>query len=88
LNFYISQETGEKRKVSKRTLKAEKELLEFSLKYQQVLAERDSCMLQWIYLILNNVFWDIPSKLFVKFLIMIKEDKPRETKRKWKDERK
>ncbi|CAJ2629652.1 beta-taxilin isoform X1 [Trifolium pratense] len=35
-------ETSEKRKVSKRTLKAEKELLEFSLKYQQVLAERDS----------------------------------------------
>ncbi|GAU15897.1 hypothetical protein TSUD_41190 [Trifolium subterraneum] len=37
-------ETSEKRKVSKRTLKAEKELLEFSLKYQQVLAERDSAL--------------------------------------------
>ncbi|CAK8573205.1 unnamed protein product [Lathyrus sativus] len=37
-------EIGEKRKVSKRTLKAEKELLEFSLKYQQVLAERDSAL--------------------------------------------
>ncbi|XP_073224013.1 uncharacterized protein [Cicer arietinum] len=37
-------ETGEKRKVSKRTLKSEKELLEFSLKYQQVLAERDAAL--------------------------------------------
>lgn len=35
-------ETGEKRKGSKRALKSEKELLEFSLKYQQVLAERDA----------------------------------------------
>jgi len=38
----FSQETGEKRKGSKRALKSEKELLEFSLKYQQVLAERDA----------------------------------------------
>lgn len=42
LNFLISQETGEKRKSSKRTIKSEKELLEFTLKYQQVLAERDA----------------------------------------------
>ncbi|MED6146615.1 hypothetical protein PIB30_036099 [Stylosanthes scabra] len=38
------QETGEKRKSAKRTLKSEKELLEFSLKYQQVLAERDAAL--------------------------------------------
>ncbi|XP_057425454.1 uncharacterized protein LOC130718844 isoform X2 [Lotus japonicus] len=37
-------ETGEKRKSTKRNLKSEKELLEFSLKYQQVLAERDSAL--------------------------------------------
>ncbi|KAL1343604.1 hypothetical protein HN51_029956 [Arachis hypogaea] len=37
-------ETGEKRKSAKRTLKSEKELLEFSLKYQQVLAERDAAL--------------------------------------------
>ncbi|KAK7270358.1 hypothetical protein RIF29_23439 [Crotalaria pallida] len=37
-------ETGEKRKSGKRTLKSEKELLEFSLKYQQVLAERDAAL--------------------------------------------
>ena len=46
LNFLISQETGEKRKSAKHTLKSEKELLEFTLKYQQVLAERDAGMLQ------------------------------------------
>ncbi|XP_061347062.1 uncharacterized protein LOC133292641 isoform X1 [Gastrolobium bilobum] len=37
-------ETGEKRKSAKRTLKSEKELLEFTLKYQQVLAERDAAL--------------------------------------------
>ncbi|KAK7279682.1 hypothetical protein RJT34_24739 [Clitoria ternatea] len=37
-------ETGEKRKSAKRNLKSEKELLEFSLKYQQVLAERDAAL--------------------------------------------
>ncbi|KAL2324784.1 hypothetical protein Fmac_023842 [Flemingia macrophylla] len=37
-------ETGEKRKTSKRTLKSEKELLEFTLKYQQVLGERDAAL--------------------------------------------
>ncbi|XP_019427785.1 PREDICTED: alpha-taxilin isoform X2 [Lupinus angustifolius] len=37
-------ETVEKRKSSKRALKSEKELLEFSLKYQQVLAERDAAL--------------------------------------------
>ncbi|XP_020223899.1 alpha-taxilin [Cajanus cajan] len=37
-------ETGEKRKSSKRTLKSEKELLEFTLKYQQVLGERDAAL--------------------------------------------
>ncbi|XP_027367657.1 alpha-taxilin isoform X2 [Abrus precatorius] len=37
-------ETGEKRKNSKRTLKSEKDLLEFTLKYQQVLAERDAVL--------------------------------------------
>ncbi|XP_014510856.1 alpha-taxilin [Vigna radiata var. radiata] len=37
-------ETGEKRKSAKRTLKSEKELLEFTLNYQQVLAERDAAL--------------------------------------------
>lgn len=46
LNFLMSQETGEKRKTGKRAFKSEKELLEFTLKYQQVLAERDAGMLQ------------------------------------------
>ncbi|KAE9618373.1 hypothetical protein Lalb_Chr02g0142021 [Lupinus albus] len=41
-----SMETVEKRKSTKRALKSEKELLEFSMKYQQVLAERDAGMLQ------------------------------------------
>lgn len=39
----IYQETSEvKRKNAKRTFKSEKEFLEFTLKYQQVIAERDS----------------------------------------------
>ncbi|CAL0300636.1 unnamed protein product [Lupinus luteus] len=37
-------ETVEKRKNTKRALKSDKELLEFSLKYQQVLAERDAAL--------------------------------------------
>ncbi|CAJ1976781.1 unnamed protein product [Sphenostylis stenocarpa] len=37
-------ETGEKRKSAKRSLKSEKELLEFTLNYQQVLAERDAAL--------------------------------------------
>lgn len=49
MSFLIFQETSEKRKSAKRTLKSEKELLEFTLKYQQVLAERDAGMLQQIY---------------------------------------
>ena len=37
------QETVEvKRKVVKRSVKSEKELLEFTLKYQKVIAERDA----------------------------------------------
>jgi len=44
LSFLICQATGEKRKSAKRTLKSEKELLEFTLNYQQVLAERDAGM--------------------------------------------
>lgn len=39
-NFQESAEL--KRKNPKRTFKSEKEFLEFTLKYQQVLAERDS----------------------------------------------
>lgn len=40
---FLCQETTEvKRKNTKRTFKSEKEFLEFTLKYQQVLAERDS----------------------------------------------
>ncbi|RVW67406.1 hypothetical protein CK203_061249 [Vitis vinifera] len=42
-NQSISFETSEvKRKSAKRTFKSEKEFLEFSLKYQQVIAERDT----------------------------------------------
>ncbi|KAK7343839.1 hypothetical protein VNO77_12894 [Canavalia gladiata] len=37
-------ETGEKRKNAKRTLKSEKDLLELTLKYQQVFAERDAAL--------------------------------------------
>lgn len=40
---FLCQETSEvKRKNTKRAFKSEKEFLEFTLKYQQVLAERDS----------------------------------------------
>lgn len=40
---FLQQETTEtKRKSVKRSFKSEKEFLEFTLKYQQVLAERDS----------------------------------------------
>lgn len=68
LNFLIFQETGEKRKSTKRNLKSEKELLEFSLKYQQVLAERDSGTLQWIYLTLANECLEIfPGKVLWSF---------------------
>lgn len=39
----VFQESGEaKRKIAKRNTKAEKELLEFTLKYQKVVAERDA----------------------------------------------
>ena len=42
------QETTEaKRKNVKRAFKSEKEFLEFTLKYQQVLAERDGGKLDW-----------------------------------------
>ncbi|RYQ92849.1 hypothetical protein Ahy_B09g099097 isoform A [Arachis hypogaea] len=49
-------ETGEKRKSAKRTLKSEKELLEFSLKYQQVLAERDAVGLVFPALAMASLF--------------------------------
>lgn len=40
--YFMFQEASEgKRKNAKRTSKSEKEFLEFTLKYQQVLAERD-----------------------------------------------
>lgn len=40
--YFMFQEASEgKRKNAKRTFKSEKEFLEFTLKYQQVLAERD-----------------------------------------------
>lgn len=39
----VFQESSEaKRKVGKRNTKSEKELLEFTLKYQKVIAERDA----------------------------------------------
>ncbi|XP_028082606.1 beta-taxilin-like isoform X1 [Camellia sinensis] len=42
---FLSQETSEvKRKNTKRTFKSEKEFLEFTLKYQQVLSERDAAI--------------------------------------------
>ena len=43
IGLFVSQETTEtKRKNAKRTFKSEKEFLGFSLKYQQVLTERDA----------------------------------------------
>ncbi|XP_043700611.1 alpha-taxilin isoform X3 [Telopea speciosissima] len=44
-NRKLTQETAEgKRKSGKRSLKSEKEFLEFTLKYQQVIAERDAAI--------------------------------------------
>lgn len=43
LLYFPYQEASEvKRKNAKRTFKSEKDFLEFTLKYQQVLSERDS----------------------------------------------
>ncbi|MBA0776034.1 hypothetical protein Gotri_011093 [Gossypium trilobum] len=42
--YLISETTETKRKTAKRTSKSEKEFLEFSLKYQQVIAERDTAI--------------------------------------------
>lgn len=41
------ENTETRRKSSKRTFKSEKEFLEFTLKYQQVLAERDAGKLKF-----------------------------------------
>lgn len=52
IGFYLllRQETTEaKRKNAKRSFKSEKEFLEFTLKYQQVLAERDAGEFSVVY---------------------------------------
>lgn len=42
MNIFRQEAPEVKRKNVKRTFKSEKEFLEFTLKYQQVIAERDS----------------------------------------------
>ncbi|KAL9419008.1 hypothetical protein AB3S75_036876 [Citrus x aurantiifolia] len=44
IKCFLKENTETRRKSSKRTFKSEKEFLEFTLKYQQVLAERDAAM--------------------------------------------
>lgn len=47
LDILLPQETTEtKRKNTKRSFKSEKEFLEFTLKYQQVISERDAGQLR------------------------------------------
>ena len=71
--IYFLQEAAEtKRKNAKRTFKSEKEFLEFTLKYQQVLTERDAGEFEgiWLSLYLINLL-HLYSEEVLKLLFSI-----------------